>query len=364
MKKGFLIVFIALLVVLNGCVQNTPTSELKIGGLFPLTGYAAFAGEAAKEGFLLAIEDSGLEVEYIIEDFHSDLQTTVTAGHKLIEVDNVPVIIGPVWAEFSEVVAPISAEKKVLFISPWMGGEQPWRESDYFFSATPSERSQIKKAVQYMKKNAVEKIVLVYSNNSWSLGHIEILKNELEKSGGINTLKEFQLNDGSTDFRTEILQIKELNPDVIYTVIATDNGQILFNRQLFELGVLQQMYVPFSRAESEVFLEQAGTLADGIIYAAPKQREKMQEFSERFEARFGKKPSAISAATTYDMTALVLNAVKEGNKTTEEIRAFLLKVENYEGYSNIITFNEAGQVASEDVIIKEISGNNPIILEN
>ena len=162
MGEKILLILLGLVSVLIivGCSNGTKTEEetIKIGGLFGQTGFASFAGEASTAGFLLAIEDSGMDVDYVVEDFQSDLKLAVTAATKLIEVDGVDVIIGPEWNEFCEVVSPISVDKKILFISPWMTGEGECMRSEYYFSGTPSDRSQIRRMLEYMEDQDIKKI--------------------------------------------------------------------------------------------------------------------------------------------------------------------------------------------------------------
>jgi len=342
------------------CTSQPSDQSPKIGGLFALTGYAAWVGEASRDGFIMAMEDADIQPPYIIQDFQSDLKTVAAAAQKLIDTDHVSVIIGPEWAEFGEVIFPISLQQKTLFISPWMTFGYDAEKLKYYLSATPNERVQLHPLVQYMKKQGAHKIVLVYSNNAWSFGNIQIIKDELNQAG-IQVLEEFKINDEDKDFRTEILRIQQLKPDAIYTAIATDDGQGTFNKQLFELGLSYPMYLPYARGGSHVFLEQYGQYAKGVVFPAPKPYKNMEAFARKYEERFGKKPSAISAATTYDMTTLALQAIQKGASTSEEIRDYLLSIKNYEGYSNTITFEE-GHVASEEVVIKQIHGKNPSIL--
>ncbi|MEK6963721.1 MAG: ABC transporter substrate-binding protein [Nanoarchaeota archaeon] len=339
------------LILLISCASKTP-SDVKIGGLFALTGYASWVGEASRDGFLLAMEDSGMKIPYSIEDDQSDLKTTATAASKLIDVDGVSVVIGPEWAEFGEIIFPISIDRHTLFISPWMTFEYSSDKIKYYLSATPNERIELHRLTQYMTSQGVKRLVLVYSNNAWSFGNIQIMKDELQKAG-IEVLEEFKINDEDKDFRTEILRIKALQPDAIYFAIATDDGQGTFDRQLADLEVHYPMYIPYARGGSEVFLDHYGRYAEGTVFPAPKPYKNMEAFTHKYEKRFGKKPSAISAATAYDMTTLVLKAIQSGATTSEQIRDYLLSLKGYEGYSNLITFQD-GHVASEDVVIKQI----------
>ncbi len=352
-----------ILVLLVACasVEKPIEKPVKIGGLFGLTGFASFAGEASRDGFIMAIEDSGMNVSYVIEDFKSDLKETATAAKKLIEVDGVDVIIGPEWNEFAEVVWPISTEEKTVFVSPWMTNEEI--QSDYYFTMTSSERSQIRKLVDYMERQDVKTVVVIDMINAWALGNVKVFKDEIEKNGKIKIVGEFKTDQDATDYRTEILQIKKLNPDALYTVLATDNGQGTLHQQLQELEAKYPVYLPYSRAESPIFIENFAKSAQGATYSAPKKYKNIDQFNEKYRARFGKLPGAVSAATAYDATMIVLDAIKKGAKTSDEIRTYLLNVKDYDGYSNMIRFNERRQQAFEDVIIKQISGNTSVVLE-
>ena len=360
-------IFYALIIIvvfINGCSPHQQENQVKIGGLFGLTGYAAFAGEASRDGFLMAIEDSGMDVKYIVEDFSSDTKTAVTAANKLIDVDKVNVIIGPEWAEFGAVVAPIAENRKMLFISPWLTTEPAWlKEANYYFSGTASERSLLRHLIEYMSKQKVKKIVIIYSNNEWSFGNVDIFKEEAKKFPSIEIIGEFKVAQEANDFKTEITKVKELQPDAIYAVISTDSDQGILNKQLRELSANYQIYLPYSRAESSVLMETYEDVMDGAIYADLKEYKNMKSFNEKYEERFGKKPSAISAATAYDMTTLVLEAMKNGAISTDQIREYLRNKKNYEGYSNLITFNEFGQVTAEETVIKQIDGKTYKVLE-
>ncbi len=347
------------LILFSSCAPKTQTS-VKIGGLFALTGYASWVGEASRDGFLMAVEDSGMKIPYSIEDDQSDLKTTATAAQKLIDVDGVSVVIGPEWAEFGEIIFPISLDRQTLFISPWMTFEYSPEKIKYYLSATPNERIELHRLTQYMIQQGVKKLVLVYSNNAWSFGNIQIVNDEFQKAG-IQVLDEFKINDEDKDFRTEVLRVKELQPDAIYFAIATDDGQGTFDKQLVDLGVHYPMYVPYARGGSDVFLEHYGTYAEGTVFPAPKPYKNMEAFASKYEARFGKKPGAISAATAYDMTTLVLKALQSGAITSEQVRDYLLDLKDYEGYSNTITFRD-GHVASEEVVIKQIHDGKSVVV--
>lgn len=363
MRKALILFSILLLSACTSQEVSQDGGPIKIGGLFGLTGFVSFAGEASRNGFIMAFEDADLpNIEYVIEDFQSDFTTVATAAKKLIDIDNVAVVIGPEWSEFGQVVGPIAEEKKILFISPWMSGESVL--SNYYLSATASERGEMQRTLKYMKEKGDRRFSLVYSNNAWSLGYIAILKDEVKKDDSLEIVGEFKVEQDAKDYRTEIAKIGDLSPDAIYSVLATDNGEGIFGTQLIEMDMDFQRYVPYSRGSSDVFSGEFSDAAEGVIYAAPKPNPNMEKFAKKYRDRFGKEPTAISAATAYDMTTLVLRAIKGGARSADDIRAYLLRLDGYEGYSNTIRFDETGHVGPWPVMMKQIQKGQHITLSD
>jgi len=369
MKKIMNYIAIALLLlILIGCT-TTPTGfvvkepeTVKIGGLFGLTGFAAFAGQSSRDGFILAIEDSDIPIEYVIEDFESDITTTVTTAMKLVHQDKVTVVIGPEWVEFSEAVSPIAAETKTLFISPWNGLELEWAKNPYYMAGSASERDMNVKLVDHMKSQNIKNLAIINHNNAYAYAVMDFFKKVLAERSDINIVTEISTDETVMDYRTEITKLKQKDFDALYVVFARDDSQGAFNKQLKQLGVKKQVYLTFSRGENDQIQDTFADVSQGMLYPAPKKYKRTDEWHEKYTARFGQKPAAISAATTYDMTTLVIEAIKQGATTSNEIKDYLMQIDGYEGYSNTISFNEYGQVASEEVVIKMVNGKNPIIL--
>lgn len=366
MKKIILAIIVVVLVLIAfGLSRNkntTQTKPVKIGGMFSLSGYAAFAGEASRDGFLLAIEDSGMDIPYVVEDFKSDPKTAVIAAQKLINVDGVNVVIGPEWAQFGEPIVPIADEKKVVFISPWMTSETEWLKSPYYFSGTPSDRLEQKGLINYLYSHNVKGLVLIYTNDEWANTNIRMFKEELKKKGSFNILGEFKFNEDATDYRTELVKIKKLNPDGIYSLIANQDKHGVFSKQMNDLGINIPIYVDSGKADSPTLRKNFLSFIVGQTYAAPVEYKNKSKFNAKFEKRYGHKPGAISAAVAYDMTTLMLNAVKAGAKNSEDIKMYLENTKNYDGYSNLITFDELGQVENEEIVIKRITKEGSEVL--
>jgi len=60
---------------------------------------------------------------------------------------------------------------------------------------------------------------------------------------------------------------------------------------------------------------------------------------------------------------LVVEALNNGKNSPEEISSFLKSLNNYQGVSNIISFNEDGRVVQKKHIIKEVKDGEFVVLE-
>src|SRR3989440_8156687 len=103
--------------------QARGETPIKIGMVDPLTGvYAAPAGNEVM-GAKLAIEQInakggilGRQVEWLVEDSATDVGTGVQKARKLIERDQVNVMIGDVNSGIAAAIAQVTNEKRVLHI--------------------------------------------------------------------------------------------------------------------------------------------------------------------------------------------------------------------------------------------------------
>ena len=97
--SAILIGALAMTLLAGGALAGT--DHIKIGGLFALTGWFDSYDVAGSKGFELAVEEinaaggiDGHELEYVIYDTTSDLQTATNLTNKLIEQDKADVLVG------------------------------------------------------------------------------------------------------------------------------------------------------------------------------------------------------------------------------------------------------------------------------
>jgi branched-chain amino acid transport system substrate-binding protein len=362
------IIWIAVVVILIAGVllysnNNSSQNTVKIGGLFGLTGPVSFAGEVSRNAFMMALEDRKIDPKTVsIEDTQSKGVGAVSGATKLISVDKVNVIIGPEWSEASNAISKIIDDNKVVAISPWMTNEFEFVKSPYFFSATPSERFELREILKHAKTNNKNRLAVIsHAGSAWSEDLLSILKDELKNYPEMSIVYESSISNDISDYKTELAKIKSVNSNAILLMVSQKAHPEVFLRQFRELSVKSAIYFPKGTLGLISADDRKAGLADGVFSPASSLSNRSKEFSDKYLARFGSTPNAISGATTYDAIMLVLDAVEKGAKNSNDVIKYLNSVKDYNGYSGIITFNELGMVSMGKAELREIKGDSFVL---
>ena len=105
--------------------EPVSTDPTKIGFIGPLTGDAAVYGELLRNVIQLAVNEinaaggiGGRQIEMIYEDGKCNGKDGANAMQKLVNVDQVKIVIGGFCSSESLAAAPIAMNNKVLLFSP------------------------------------------------------------------------------------------------------------------------------------------------------------------------------------------------------------------------------------------------------
>jgi len=358
-----LILTIALVFLILGCAKDE--KEIKIGAVLVLTGPHAKAGQSAKQGIEMAVEEingdggiRGRKIRVIYEDDEADPPKAVSSVRKLITVNKVPVIIGPMGSSAVLAVAPIAEQSHVVLVSPTASSPEITHAGDYIFRVTYSDSLEGSKMAEYsFKELGYRKMALLYINNDFGQGLKEFFKMRFTELGGKIVIEEAY--DGkATDFRTHLTKVKKSAPDAIYLTGYSEMGQVL--KQAKELGI----HTPFLScimAEISDITKVAGESADGVVYTHPAYdpeagEQITQKFAQRFREKHGVLPDP-EAGFSYDALKIVGLAIERGGVTAEGIKNALYKIKGYEGVTGKTSFDENGDVI-KPIGIKKVEGGS------
>jgi len=222
--KKYIWLVVVVIVILLAVIVSTKKPEtskmIKVGAVLPMTGFGQLYGEETQKGFNLCKNDN---IDLIVEDSQAKSALGVTAFNKLVSVDK-PDIILVMMSAVAESTLPLvkNYTGPVLATSVSVpqiterGGEKYFR----YFSLGENEA---KTAAEYMLNNlGVKKVGVLYLNSDYGLTYL----NSITEMFGKESVVGESFNQGTTDFKTHVVKLKESGADAIY-IAGYDNDLLL-----------------------------------------------------------------------------------------------------------------------------------------
>ena len=364
MKKVIFICLIISLLVISACGEQTITEEtIDVGFVGPLTGEAASWGEDAVAGITLAMNEfnegriDGKKINLIAED-DTCSQKGVNAVTKLINVDNVVGLLGPICSSSAGPAVPIAQERGVPVIMITASAPALTTVGDYIFRVYPSDTFQGEEGADVVYNTLGKtKAAVLYVKNDWGEGLKTTFMNNFKELGG-SVVYEMGVLQTDKDFKTELVKIKESGADVVYAPIFPANAVTMF-KQAEEMG-LEIPIVGGDALDGEEVVQSG--YGNGVIYTVP-QANLPEEFKQRIKALPGFEDSqvGIAAPLSYDAAKIMFAAIEEAGTNRVAIRDAIAKT-SYKGVSNpFIEFDEIGDLTSAVYDIKIIQNKEAVM---
>lgn len=346
MKLVLLLLAFAILVA--GCVQQQET--IKIGADYALSGNLARYGDWATKGINLAVEEVNAQgginerkIQVIFEDSKGVPSEAVIAYNKLKNVDNVNYVI-TFQSSVALAVAKLANEDKTVQMDVSATTPAYSTPNDYTFRSGVVATQLAKESADILFNNlSVKKIGILFINNDFGRGMVNVFKDSYK--GEISVEENFEQD--ASDFRTQLIKLKNSNANTIVLVSHIKEGGILV-KQAEELGLSFSFFSDVYSVEGPEFINTAKNTADGLIYVAPKfditdTNPPVASFTARYRERYGEEP-IVFAAQSYDGLIALTKAMKNCTyEDTDCVKLELMKLD-FEGASGRIKFDVNGDV--------------------
>lgn len=360
----------AILVV--GCVMGLLTAflgcgeaPLKIGSVLRLS-IGAEHGIPAKRGVELAVAQvneaggiGGKKVEVVFEDEKDSPKDSVNAVQKLINVDKVVALVGPMTSGGIMAAGKTAEDAKVVAISPTATTPKLSGYGAYIYRGCSRIDQQAQALTQFVAENWKPKTVaILFSNEPYGKACNEVFSKDFEKLG-IKVVAQESFMRGSRDFKAQLTTIKAANPDILFipgytpetAPAAAQARQLGMNQKI--LGVYGDMDV--------VYIELAGKAAEGHVIASEYDEDydtpKNKKFKEQYYALAKKNNDPVNimfAALTFDATSMVLEGMKKNGPTSEGIKKFLDDLKDFDGVTGKLSMNKEHDAVKGGLYILEV----------
>jgi branched-chain amino acid transport system substrate-binding protein len=339
-----LVVVLAALVFLvvgnsfNGNVVGT-SDPIKIGVIGHFSGEYAVYGVPMKNAAELYVSEvnqkggiDGRQIQLIVEDDGADAVKAATAMNKLINVDGVDYVISAQGSGATSVIAPIAQDnQKILMVTLGSAPGIP-ATGDYIFRSVPSDVYQGTAIVDFVQKDLGSKSVAgLYVNDVYGVGVKDIVNKN------IDTVSTEMFEPGVPDIKTQLIKIKNSNPDTI-VIIARDEFPMIL-KQIKELDIDAEIIA------SETFkgLEIKGSeqYAEGVYVPFTIDPVDYVQLTSKYYQMFGVEPSPYSMYA-YDGTAALVKAIDQVNDDKDLVKVTLKGI-SFNGASENVGFDNEGE---------------------
>jgi len=342
---------LASLLGIQACKSKSPTTY-DFGVVAPFTGQegAPVYGENIRNAVNLAVAEinqaGGVRGKKLVphyEDSQLLAPVAVAAVQKLISVQHVSVIIGPVASSSTIAAAPIATQTHTILISPASTAHDISGISPYVFRTIAPDTYEADAMADFAWSKGFRKFAVAYVDNAGTKGPAEVFRSDIQAKGG--TISAFQVvPQGSTDVRLQMTKLIMSKPDAVYLLgYALELGSMVrqFREQDSKTPILS-----FQVMEEPAVRNIAGAAAEGVIFTTPTiygdfATGAQKKFIDDYRQKYGKDPG-IFAANAYDAIYVLRQAIEAQGFNVDAIRQGILNIRGFDGASGVFDIDNKG----------------------
>ena len=289
-KLLFPLVVLALLTIVPfGTVQtatiqlNQTVTDIKLGGLFPLTGSLSAGGVEREAATRMAIKQinadntafPNINLELIIRDTKTDATTGATVAQQVRDLGVVGVI-GAASSGVSAAVQGVLKQSKIpqISYSSTAPGLSDKTEHPYFLRVVSPDNLQGRALSDILKLYGFDNVATLATSDDFGLGAIEVFETEAA-ADGITVSTSQRFSSSASSVRTQLQAIKDSGARVIVLSTFIQDAITVFS-QAAEIGITGEGWVWIGTHEptrEEVFADRPTIeeAMNGIIGTRPEQ---------------------------------------------------------------------------------------------
>ena len=344
---------------------------VKVGMITTLSGGGAALGIDVRDGFLLAIQQSGSQdVEVVVKDDQRKPDVAVQLADEMIQSDKVDLLTGIIWSNLAMAVVPSAVRQGKFYLSPNAGPSALAGEGcheNYFNVAWQNDN--LHEAAGAFANSVGYKNSFILAPN-YPAGKDALTGYKRHYTGGI--ANEIYTQLGQSDYAAEIAQIRASDADSVFFFLPAGMG-IAFMKQYAQSGVDIPLVGPAFSFDQGI-LQAVGDAALGVMNTSQWSKDidnaANNAFVEAFQAEFGRLPS-LYASQGFDTANLLLSAMAAADVSDVDAFRQALRAADFDSVRGAFAFASnhhpiqdiyVRQVVREgDVLTNEIVG---VVLED
>ncbi|MBN1567629.1 MAG: ABC transporter substrate-binding protein [Acidobacteria bacterium] len=361
-KKMFLSACAIVFLVIGGiaCRRAQKQDGIRIGAILSLTGRGSQYGKASLQGIQIAVDEvnkaggiQGRKIDLVVEDSLSEAKNAVTAYQKLLDVDKVCAVIGPILSDEVLAVAPEANRRQVLILAPAAGTDKIATAGPWVFRNRESANLQsIAVAKLLLKQPQPPRLGILYSTTANAISYKDALLEALGQEKDLAVIQE-SFAEGQTDFKTILIKVKVASPSYVFVAgLAPEIARVLVQAREIDL---KTKWLSTAGAYDQKLLEIAGASAEGLVFGLPAlDISNLASPAGKLDAKLRKQFNSsidMFSANAYDAIHLIAKAAMASGLEPDLIRSGLLKIKDFPGAGGTTTFVNPGTVIKPIVLM-------------
>ena len=343
-----------------------------IVGLVELSGTGATSGTNFDNGVKLAVKEInaaggilGRKINYQSLDTQSNPGVAKALAKKAVDQGSY-VVMGPV---FSGSIMVSMAETRAAEIPNFTGGEAAaitQQGNPYVFRTSFTQSTAMPKIANYIRDTVKAKTVdVIYVNNDFGKGGLDLIKKELE-ARGIKVPNSISTEPGQIDFSASTLKAKQSGSDAVF-IYSNEEESARALREFRKQGYTKPL-IGETVLTSQKVIELAGEAANGAVahvgLTADAPQPLIKKFSDAFQAEY-KVKSDHNGLKGYSGMYIVKAVTEKLGKFDSKAFAVAMKgvslsVKDYPGILLDVTFDANGDLDRESYMTKVENGKQVI----
>lgn len=329
--KTFFTLVAMLATAFTGSGSAADGNTVKIGVITSLTGSLAAFGEAHKRGYSIALDEInaqggvlGKKIELDYYDDQSKPDLAVQGVSKLVDQDQVPLLLGSYSSESTKaIIGPVNKSEVPLIIPTATADNVMDSHSPWVFRICAGANDYAHTTIAFLKDNGAPKtMAIVYENTNFGQSNMKAMT-AAAQAAGIKLVAVESYEAKSPDYKAVLQRVKAANPEVIYLCSYLLDAVTLM-RQAQEIDLNPKYYTSagtgFAAAEFPTD-KGAGKNAEYTFSVSQWLPEAKwpggKEFDAEFFKRYGSHPAyhAIQAYAALLVAAQAINNAKSADST-------------------------------------------------
>jgi branched-chain amino acid transport system substrate-binding protein len=339
-----------------GALNAFAADPIKIGSILSVTGPAAFLGDPELKTLQMYVEDInkkggvlGRQLQLVHYDDGSDASKANGFTKRLIEDDNVDILVGGTTTGSTMSMAPLVEKAGIPFIS--LAGAvvivEPVKK--FIFKTPHTDRMAAEKVFEDMKKRNISKVALFAETSGFGQSG----KKETEAVAskfGITLVASETYGPKDTDMSPQLTKIKNTAGVQAVFIFGLGQGPAIATKNYKQLGITLPLYHAHGVASDE-FIKLAGPSAEGArlpaaallvadkLPASDPQKAVAVAYTRAFAEKW-KTDVSTFGGHAYDGLMLAVDAIKRAGGTDKaKVRDAIEATKGYVGTGGVVNMS-------------------------